>query len=210
MAICLKCNGSGRTSKDPFKCEDCGTEYKKTSINEVVNNSGIYIPSKYREDIWDANKAKEGNRETYHNKEQIANADKWVDVLNSLMGSVEKKRLIPGTFFVSAAQGSSKTRWAYALQLVAHANGFQIAQIVDAYDINMDMGVDDILDADILIVRITNYKVREVMEKLNYLLPKRRERDLTTVLLTTMPFNYLNTQIDYLSFEIDYNVQMFS
>ena len=207
MANCLLCNGTGRTKDNPYKCDECGKEYELGPLLQV-DNFGIYVPKEYRDELWDSEKSREGIVKKYETKAQRNEAIKWVTILENIKKSIENKKPIPGAFYVSAPNGMGKTRWQYTIQTLAGSKGYQLHPITDVIDINMGMDQSDLLTADILILRVTNYRVKDAMEKLNFILPKRRDRDLTTIIMSVLPYRYLETQIDYVSFEMDYIVEL--
>lgn len=201
---CMYCGNTGRTKEDPFKCSHCGREYR--TLNRITKPilENVYIPERYRNDLW--------NLETYNeyidkmglNKKTFDNFKKWGLVLNLMLENLKLKKLSKIDFlYVSAGSNSGIRRWAYTFLSLGEYYGYKVSSIIDLNDIDLNNPDDNELieNVDILVLRLTNFKLSENLEKLNYIQPKRSNKDKCTVIITKMNYNFISSVVSYQTFD---------
>ena len=68
---------------------------------------------------------------------------------------------------------------------------------------------DNIKYCDWLVIRVTDFKIKENIEKLNYLLPFRASKDLGTIIVSTIPYDALIAKAGITDIEVDNIAQNF-
>lgn len=201
---CMYCGNTGRTKEDPFKCSHCGREYR--TLNRITKPTleNIYIPEKYRNELWNINEYNAYVDKMGLNKKTLENFKKWGLVLNLMLENLKLKKLSKIDFlYISAGNNSGIRRWAYTFLSLGEYYGYNVSGIKDLNDIDLNNSDDlDIIEnSDILVLRLTNYKLIENLEKLNYIQPKRSSKDKCTVIITRINYNFITSIITYQTFD---------
>lgn len=201
---CMYCGNTGRTKEDPFKCSHCGREYR--TLNRITKPTleNIYIPEKYRNDLWNINEYNAYVDKMGLNKKTLENFKKWGLVLNLMLENLKLKKLSKIDFlYISAGNNSGIRRWAYTFLSLGEYYGYNVSGIKDLNDIDLNNSDDlDIIEnSDILVLRLTNYKLIENLEKLNYIQPKRSSKDKCTVIITRINYNFITSIVTYQTFD---------
>ena len=205
MEYCMYCNNTGRTSKNPFKCENCGREFKRLPLDIVSTET--FIPKKYKSSLWDVRVLRHSYSKKYKLEEEIKATDSWLNILNSLLESLKSGIIPPESFYIAAPKDNSKFRWVYTSILYAETSGFSSNDFIDLVDLNIEM--DNIKYCDWLVIRVTDFKIKENIEKLNYLLPFRASKDLGTIIVSTIPYDALMAKAGITDIEVDNIAQNF-
>lgn len=201
--VCMYCGGTGRTSEDPFKCHHCGAEFHIINKTDKIELNNIYIPQKYREERWSVDKIKEHLKTMSENAYKRQEMFKWADVLDILIKATNNRELNKtNLIYLYARPGNGVRRWAYTLISDAEKIGYNVEGIIDLIDVDLDDEeyINSIMTKDIIIYRLVNYKIEESLQKLNYIIPKRQERDYVTIIISNLPYTFVSNKIDYMNY----------
>lgn len=198
MEHCFYCNDEGRTKEDPYRCSYCGREYNK--IHKILTNSdSLFIPSWSTNTDWEENFINT-NTSNEPNPQIKKRNEMWAKSLLQLLENLRRNKLKASEcYYIYAPPKSDVDKWSYEMLKTASELGYKTSSVLDITDINEYY--KEITEDYLLIIRISDYKLKENIQKLNYIIPKRKSLDLVTILTSTLPYSYASTNIVYPAFE---------
>lgn len=219
---CLYCAGTGRTKDNPMECKHCGAQFKMKSYTDLKGTK-IFVPTKYRDSQWSSEGMEKYVKSFYGKQESDARVNEAINnivVLNKIVELVTEGKTIKGTVFITSpvqlltnkqSFGDKELhdieKWSYTVMVNAEKAERNVLPVIDMVDTNLELNAEDILTVDILTIKVNNYKLKETVEKLNYLIPKRDAKDLMTIIITTIPFSVITGNTDYMSFMPDLMIE---
>lgn len=210
--LCFFCNNEGRTKEDPYQCVHCGRKYDRGNLNTTIE-SKIYVPDKYKLTQWSSEEFIKQTDE-HEIKRNISQNDlgsietiqkyveNWCKALIYICQTDPLDNDLGKTFFVSAPAGSGVRRAMYYKLANLQKAGYDINDIFNSVDLDLENydQLELIQKLPSIIINLVNYKLKEGLEKLNYIIPLREQYDRETIIFSTMPYNYIISKIDYISF----------
>lgn len=198
MEHCYYCNDEGRTKEDPYRCKYCGREYRRVNENNLKPVEFI-IPNKIIADKnWEENFVK-NNTDSEPVPKLKERYKLWAQSLLRLLENMRLDVMQQGsTFYISAKPGSMVENWCYEMLNVAHNKGYKISKIVDIADI--DETYTEIKEDYLMIIRISDFNLKNNIQKLNYIIPERESNNLITILMSTVPYSFATSSMPYPSF----------
>lgn len=209
---CMYCANTGRTKEDPFHCSHCGRDYIGPDLVTKPILENVYIPKAYREDIWTLDSTIEKFKKDYSKGIILNNAKKWAEVLNLIIKYIKENKIHEMPFiYIASKDKAYLPSWIYTTMTYAEKSGYSVDGILDLIDINLD-SIEDrnkMMSYDILFFRLSNYKVDESINKLNYIVENRIDKDKVTIIETRLPYDYLKAYSDYITFDKPLLVEKF-
>lgn len=209
---CIYCANTGRTKDDPFHCKYCGRDYKgPDSVTKPILEN-VYIPRKYRDNLWTLEECINKFKNDYSKGQILNNAKKWAEVLNLIIQYTTSNKIYEMPFiYIGSVDEAYLPGWTYTLMTYAEKSGYSVDGIIDLIDLDID-SIEErnkLMSYDILIIRLSNYKLEESLKKLNYIIPNRIDKDKMTVIETRLPFDYLKMYSEYITFDKPMLVEKF-
>ena len=206
---CLNCGGTGRTKENPYHCDKCGKDYIE---DKVEKEHKIDLPASYFN--------KEYNKETFKEhidlyiidnnlKIQLYNI---LDKLDDIYINIKKGNMFMNTLHLSGDKVIKELYiiWIYSMIKQINLNRFTSSKILFLNDESLEDKdfLEKINTLDIVFLNITNYKLKETVEKLDHIIAKRKLLGKATVTISAIPANYLTSQIPYNSLDFDIDLSL--
>lgn len=195
---CYYCNDEGRTKEDPYKCKHCGREYRRLN-DENLNQVEFLIPNKVlMNKEWEESFVKR-NIESESTPRLQERYKLWAQSLLRVLENMRSDTMQQGsTFYISAPPGSMVDNWCYEMLDTAYKKGYKVNNIIDITDI--DEGYSEIKEDYLMIIRVSDFNLKDNIQKLNYIIPERESRNLITIFTATMPYSFATSSMTYPGF----------
>ncbi len=186
---CRVCGGSGRTRTSLYNCPECGKKFVTEEEKENKSANLSLIPLKYRNFEWN-------DKEILKQLKKITglnNPETYINSLSVIYESFSNPDKIPyQSFFISSPLGLYLNEYMYRLMMIiSDTHGYSLMKPENLYDLEL---TEELINKKFLFIKISDYKIKESLEKLNYLLDKRETFDCCTFIFTKLPYAYLNNQ----------------
>lgn len=195
--VCPMCGGTGRSKNNPYKCDYCGKEYIGNEASDYMTIPDIYIPIKYKSNYWEYKKIFEKLNTMLKNKQLTRQEyDMFIQNMITPMGSILKKvkdgTQLNKSLIICSPKGFSKRCWIYTLMYELSNLGLSIAPLQNIVDFPMFNNED--MDKYLLPMVLSNFDVANSLEKLSYIIDRRELQDKPTVVISDLPYTYLNSK----------------
>lgn len=200
---CTLCGGTGYMANDEVctnpKCQQQLQNQQKETLAKSRHGHPIhyFVPAKYREEDWDYSIAS-SNQSII--KTEPGAYQNYCMVLNKLLERAQQNLMLYDSVMVCSPAKTGKRRWAFTLLKTLNQNGIRTGGLEYLSDISME----DIMRHQVLVIFVTRYLFKENLDKLDHIVTKRRNRDLSTIILSEVSSRYFISDIDkkYIHFDI--------
>lgn len=199
--VCTYCGNTGMGVGGETPCPKCGREYviKTTAVEDYPTY--VNVPARYKNNDWDKEKAKNITCLNYVSSAWIKKVPIWLEMLDKLLQRADKNFLFSDSYIISAPEGTAKTIWTFTFIKKLHHNNVKVSPIFILND--LDAQSKNIKMYQVLIVEVTKFNFVSNMDKLDYILHKRKLLDLPTIVISSVPYNLFVSSVDQAQIHFD-------
>ena len=192
--ICTYCGNSGKGMKGEIPCPECGREYKRATLAIEDYPTYINVPERYKNNNWDRNKVHNIPRINFMDEKVKKNIPIWTGMLEGILDKAKNNQLFRDSYLISGPEGLAKTIWAFTLIKYLYRNNVMVSPIMLLNDI--DAYSNDITKYQVLVLNVTKFNFTTHIDKLDYILHKRKLMDLPTIVISSIPYSNFVSPID--------------
>lgn len=193
IEICTYCGNTGKGVHGEIPCPKCKREYKKPTLAVSDLPSYIFVPDRYKNNNWDADKAKENSKITLITKTNKL-TPYWIQTLDAILNKAKENMIFSDSYFVCGPDGTGKTIWAFSVMRSLHANNVNVSPLLILNDI--DCYGDDVKKYQALFLRVTKMNFSQSIDKLDYIIQKRKMLGLPTFVITSIQLKNFISEVD--------------